>query len=331
MRRSAVVRTRRAVAVALLGTVLVGAAASAATPSAAARKRVVVGADGYLFSSQDWTVPCQDAATSGEAAQRLVDLGRALQAGGRKPVLLLGPDKSTVMTADVPSTVPDKECHAAQHTAFWGKATSSPSFLDLRKPLQQAARTTQVYYRKDTHFAHGGDTVYARALLKRLDPLLALGQGSTTTTGTVRGDLATVLGLPAGEVVSARTNVNPGVTVRELPERKVGLVVPVKSFVATPTTSAGRVLPGRTVFVGDSFTAVAMYQLSQLSAETVFVWTDSSAPLQPMLDEIAQGDRVVIEVVERFATRYRMFRQDVVDGVAALPRREPTSSSTLVH
>lgn len=312
-----------AVAAALLCTVLGTSAVSAATPSAAARKRVVVGSDGYLFSSQDWTVPCQDASTSADSAQALVDLGAALQAGGRRPVLLLGPDKSSVMTAQLPAQVPAKACHAAQDSAFWSKAKTSPYFLDLRAPLKKESARQQVYYRKDTHFSHGGDTVYARTLLRRLDPLLALGQTSRTTSGAVKGDLATVLGLPANEVVRGQSNVNPGVVVQELPERQTSIRVPVKSFVARPTTPGARVLPGRTVFVGDSFTAVALSQLAQLSAETVFVWTDNTAPLQPMLDEIAQGDRVVVEVVERFSTRYRMFRPDVVQGVRGLPPRTP--------
>ncbi len=128
--------------------------------------------------------------------------------------------------------------------------------------------------------------------------------------------------------MTAQSNVNPGVVVQELPERNIGLTVPVKSFVATAAGAGAAVLPGRTVFVGDSFTAVALGQLSQLSAETVFIWTDSKAPLQPMLDEIAQGDRVVVEVVERFATRFRMFRPDVVEGVRALPR--PPAGAGLV-
>ncbi|MCW2778958.1 MAG: hypothetical protein JWN17_2683 [Frankiales bacterium] len=315
--------SRRALALALLGTVLGGTVASAATtPSAAARKRVVVGADGYLFSSQDWTVPCQDADTAPQASQALVDLGDALAAGGREPVVLLGPDKSSVMTADLPpaAALPDAACHAAVDAAFWKKAKSSPYFLDLRDPLKRASAKGQVYYRKDTHFAHGGDTVYTRNLLNRLDPLLGLTQTTQTTYGEVHGDLANVLGLPSYERVYGGSNVNPGVTVTELPERKVGLIVPVKSFTAKAGPGA-RLLPGRTVFVGDSFTAVALSQLAQLSQETVFVWTDNTAPLQPMLDEIAQGDRVVIEVVERFSTRYRMFRPDVVQGVRDLPAR----------
>lgn len=316
-------RSRRALAVALLCTALGGTVASAATPSAAARKQVVIGSDGYLFSSQDWRVPCQDAATSPASAQALVDVAAALKASGRTPVVLLGPDKSTILTGNLPATLPDKACHAAQHAAFWKKATSSPAFLDLRAPLQDAAKTRQVYYRKDTHFAHGGDTVYTRTLLRRLDPVLALQQASTPQPGTVRGDLATVLGIPPYETVTEGSNVNPGVRVTENPERKIGLIVPVRSFSATPTVATGRVLPGRTVFVGDSFTAVALSQLAQLSQETVFVWTDSTAPLQPMLDEIAQGDRVVIEVVERFSTRYRMFRPDVVQGLRSLPPRRP--------
>ena len=318
-------------ALALLCTVLGATASSAAgapsAPSAAERKRVVVGTDGYLFSAQDWTVPCQDAATSGASAKALVDAASALRESGRATVVLIGPDKSTVLTGNLPATLPDEACHASQHEAFWRTATSSPSFLDLRRPLRDAARTQQVYYRKDTHFAHAGDTVYTRALLRRLDPLLGLYQGSRSTTGTVRGDLASVLHLPAYESVTAASNVNPDVAVVEQPERKIGLIVPVKSFTATPTSPSGRVLPGRTVFVGDSFTAVALSQLAQLSQETVFVWTDSTAPLQPMLDEIAQGDRVVLEVVERFSTRYRMFRPDVVEGLRALPRRSPLAAA----
>ncbi len=306
----------------MLGT----SAGAATTPSAAAKKRVVVGGDGYLFSAQDWTVPCQDAPTSTDTARLLVQLGDALADSGRQAVVTVGPDKSTVMTAQVPAAVPVKECHASEHAAYWRTATSSPQFLDLRRPLQQAARTQQVYYRKDTHWAHDGDAVYTRALAQRFDPLLALALRTRPSVGTVKGDLASVLGLPAHETVSGQSVVNPRVTVQELPERRIGLIVPVKTFRATPAVG-GRVLPGRTVFVGDSFTAVALGQLSQLSAETVFVWTDNSAPLQPMLDEIARGDRVVVEVVERLSTRYRMFRQDVVDGARALPVRVPVAAA----
>lgn len=315
MRRS---RTVVGVAAALVCAVL-GTSAGAA-PSPQASKRVVVGTDGYLFSSQDWTVPCQDAATTVDTAQLLVELGDALRDSGRRAVVTVGPDKSTVMTGQVPAQVPVKECHASQHSAYWGTATSSPQFLDLRRPLQQAARTQQVYYRKDTHWSHNGDAVYARSLAQRFDPVLALALRTRTTTGTVKGDLASVLGLPAHETVQGQSVLNPRVAVQELPERDIGLIVPVKTFRATAALG-GRVLPGRTVFVGDSFTAVALGQLAQLSEETVFVWTDNSAPLQPMLDEIAKGDRVVVEVVERLSTRFRMFRPDVVEGARRLPFR----------
>jgi hypothetical protein len=293
---------------------------AAAAPQPNASKRVVVGGNGYLFSSQDWTVPCQDAPTTVRTARLLVELGDALRDSGRQAVVTVGPDKSTVMTGHVPSSVPVRECHASQHSAYWGTATSSPQFLDLRRPLQQAARSAQVYYRKDTHWSHNGDAVYTRALAQRFDPVLALALRSRTTTGTVRGDLASVLGLPAHESVQGQSVLNPRVAVQELPERSIGLIVPVKTFRATAALG-GRLLPGRTVFVGDSFTAVALNQLAQLSQETVFVWTDNSAPLQPMLDEIAKGDRVVVEVVERLSTRFRMFRTDVVDGARRLPFR----------
>lgn len=304
---------------------LVAGTATTATAATGGRAvtsnaHVVVGADGYLFSAQDWTVPCQDAARTADVVQAMRDIARELQAGGRTAVVTIGPDKSTVMTQDLPAQLPVADCHATQHETLWSGATQAPQFLDLRGPLQDAAGGgRQVYYRKDTHFAHNGDEVYSRELARKLDPLLPLALSRTTTTGTVRGDLASVLGVPPYETVSGLSLANR-VTVTELPEQNIGLTVPMKHFVATPKLG-GQVLPGRTVFVGDSFTAVAMHDLAQLSQETLFLWTDSRAPLQPMLDEMARGDRVVIESVERLTTRFRMWRPDVVQGVASLPPR----------
>lgn len=317
---------QKAVVLAALAALLAGATAAAGAPSASAQKRVVVGSQGWLFSSQDWTVPCQDAgAATDDAARGIVAVGRALTASGRPVVTTIGPDKSSVMTSRLPAgPLPVEACHREQDRALWRGAAASPSFLDLRPVLRRASGSGQVYFKKDTHWAHAGDAVYAREVARRFDPTLPLALGTTSSVAQVRGDLASVLEQPPHERVASSTTVRGRVAVTELAARDVGLTHAVRTWRARPEPG-GRVLPGRTVVVGDSYSAVAVGQLAQLSEETVLVWVDSRAPLAPLLRELEAADRVVLESVERFATRFRMWRPDVVAGVERLPRRAPAA------
>lgn len=295
----------------------------ASTPSASARSRVVVGSDGYLFIAQDWTVACQDAGRGTAAGRTMGTLANAIAASGRDAFLVLGPDKSTVRTGNLPARgIPSRGCGEAERAALWRAAAANRQFLDLRKGLADAGVRWQTYWRNDTHWSPNGSLVYAQALARRLDPLLALRLQTRSATFTRTGDLAQVLGRPARETVTGQQLVNPGVTVRESAPRDVGLENPVRTFTTTAQLG-GLVVPGTTVFVGDSFDDVSIGQLAPLFQRSVFVWPGprDDSPIGPVVREMAGGDRVVVESVERFGARFRLLQPDGVAAVRRLPRR----------
>ena len=81
-------------------------------------------------------------------------------------------------------------------------------------------------------------------------------------------------------------------------------------------------LPGRTVLVGDSFDDVAVEQLAPLFEEALFFWPGSVGSSLPTISaQLVGADRVVLETVERFAQRFRMFDPEAVAAVRALPPR----------
>ncbi len=293
--------------------------ASVASPPAST-KRVVVGSDDYLFISQDWTVACQYAGKAAQAAAAIAEVTRVLRDSGRPTVLAIGPNKASVMTAQVPADgVPQRACGEQSSREYWDALTrdGGPSVLDLRPALRQASRNEQTYWRLDTHWSPTGGSVFARELARVLDPSLLVALGGDRGTYRLDGDLARTLGRPEIEEIGARTTTNEGVSFTEAPPRSVGLRNVVRST-TTQVGPGGRVVPGRTVFVGDSFTAIAVEQLAPLFEQAVFVWAIPGDPLQPVLDELEAADRVVLESVERVGWQFRMIGPDVAPALRGL-------------
>lgn len=304
----------------VLTACLLAAPAGASAPGSA---RVVVGSGGWLFIAQDWTVACQDAGRARPVATAVRDLAAALAAGGRRTVVTVGPDKSTPLAARVPAGVTKKACGDASRAALWRElgSTAGPAFLDLRPSLRLATAQAQTYWRNDTHWTPTAGAVYARELARRLDPALVPRLQATTRTYTRSGDLARVLGRPAAESVVALQVVNPGVRVRELPQEDIGLAVPARHTTAVLQPGA-RVVPGRTVFVGDSFDDTALEQLAPLFADAVFFWPgDDPADVPTVVRLLRDADTVVLETVERFAQRSTVLTQAAVGEARRLPPR----------
>lgn len=311
---------RRAL-VAVLGlALLVGAvpASAAGDPS-----RVVRGSDGWLFIAQDWSVPCQYRGQAAATAARAKGFVDAVQASGRDATFLLGPDKGTARRGNVPATAPERACGETEKAAVWRElqARLGPDLLDLRRPLAAAGARWQTYWRQDTHWTPTAGTVYAREVAARLDLVLARRLRLEPAEFTRRGDLADVLGIPGSERVTGVRLVNPGVRVTELPRGDRGIGQGARQFTATPTVETARVVPGRTLFLGDSFDGTVVTQLAPLFEHSTFLWPDGRTTPQQLLDRIALADRVVVERVERFSATWRPYDADVVRALRALPRR----------
>ncbi len=315
-------RSLSALAVALL--LVLGATGSVAA-SPEAERRVVRGTDNYLFIAQDWSVPCQYRGQASATAGRMGSFADAVRRSGREVRMVLGPDKATIRTGNVPRTVPQKDCGAAEKAAVWTAVQDrlGPTFVDLRRPLAAAGARWQTYWRQDTHWTPTGGTVYARQLVASFDRPLARSLQTQPATWTRRGDLANVLGIPGTERVEGLRLVNPGVEVAELERGDEGLGMGSRHFMATPTVATGRVLPGRTLFIGDSMDGTVVAQLAPAFRDTTFLWPDGQTSATALRDRIADFDRVVVMRVERFSAVWRPYDADVLRALSALPRRRP--------
>lgn len=320
---------RTLVAAVCLGSAMAGMQASSAAPEPDAAKRVVIGSDSWLYIAQDWTVACQDSGKARTTADRVNALAKALRDSGRPTTFLVAPDKSTIMSKHLPARIPDGACGKKERAALWEALGehAGPSFLDLRPAITRLTAEQQTYWRKDTHWTPTGGTAYAAELARRIDPLTELRLTTEPASYTRTGDLASVLGRPAKETVRGLKLVNPLVSVRELPKTDLGLEHPMRRTKAT-AAPGGRVIPGRTVIVGDSMDDVVVEQLAPLFAEAVFVWIVDRDDVRPVISQLRSADRVVIETVERLAQRSRVLQPDAIAAARGLPRK-PVSNAPL--
>ncbi|MCW2777158.1 MAG: hypothetical protein JWN17_883 [Frankiales bacterium] len=296
--------------------------ASAASP--AAEKRVVRGTDGYLFIAQDWSVPCQYRGQSAATADRMAGFVAAVRRSGREARIVLGPDKATLRVGNLPKQVPLKACGQTEKDAVWSAVHQrlGSALVDLRKPLAGAGARWQTYYRQDTHWTPTSGTVYARSVAASFDPVVGRRLRTEPATYTRRGDLANVLGIPGEETVQGLQTVNPGVQVEERAREDQGIGMGSRHFTATPPPDdLGAVVPGKTLFIGDSFDGTVSTQVAPAFADSTFLWPDGETDATALAQRIGDFDRVVVMRVERFSSQWRPYDADVVKALAGLPKR----------
>ncbi|MCW2607044.1 MAG: hypothetical protein JWO60_1737, partial [Frankiales bacterium] len=126
---------------------------------------------------------------------------------------------------------------------------------------------------------------------------------------------------PGTERVPGYRAVNPGVQVSELGRGDAGLGMGSRHFMATPTVDTGRVVPGRTLFIGDSMDGTVAPEIAPGFRDSTFLWPDGETDAQALVDRIADFDRVVVMRVERFSAQWRPYDPDVLDALRTLPRR----------
>jgi alginate O-acetyltransferase complex protein AlgJ len=266
--------------------------------------RVIEGRDGWLYFGGDVSNQCMPVQTVAETLDRLNRLARAVESSGRRFVLTVAPDKSTIYPDNLPETFLGRECSQQRREEFWTALRETPptGYVDLRRPLEEEQRRSGPIYRPtDTHWAAHGGAVYARELARALDPaLLQKFQFVDAGTTTREGDLGRMLGQPTEDEFPDVQLHRPGVE----PVGRDALDLPPMSMtgpatVTNRTTDAPLFQP-RTLLLGDSFSNASRGFLAPLFAH-ISVLHNEVATQNPQVaaDAIADSDVVVYEIVER--------------------------------
>lgn len=158
---------------------------------------VLQGTDGWLYLGQDVSDKCVPIEDLDQVVAAVRQLRQVVEASGRQFVLIVAPDKSTMVPQYLPADFVGKSCWQADTKAFWSRMDTVPDMLDVRPALQSAAaRSGQPLYDQiDTHWSYQGGLVMTYALADRLEPGVTDGWLTLpTTTAPWPADIPPLLG-----------------------------------------------------------------------------------------------------------------------------------------
>jgi alginate O-acetyltransferase complex protein AlgJ len=260
---------------------------------------VSTGPNGWYFLQAEISTLCQPPISVDEAISRWTSLVRSVRASGRKVVLLIVPEKSTVYPEQMAKDAPAWDCARANKLRLWSELAdqSDPDIVPLLAPLLALKKRDPshlVYLRLNTHWNSTAAILLPKLALQRLGgPVQVRPEDLTERRKHFGSDLGAFAGHPhAGDYGSKYVVHRPG----DAGLRHHG--GPLSPITFTHPGDARTVLQGRTLFLGDSFGDPEIETFPKYAAHLVFAqWVQTDADKLAQL--INNANTVIIETVER--------------------------------
>ncbi len=288
------------------GAAGVGANRGSASTGATQYPEVIQGSDGWLYFGGEVTAPCTPQLTVPTIVSTLQRLDTAVTASGRRLVLVVVPDKSTMVPEHLPDRYAGKQCATERKAQFWDRITAAGlPLVDIRDPLRDAQdqEGDPLYRSTDTHWGMQGASVFVKQVISTLDPTLLDRSATRFVEGPeieMPGDLGPMLGKqttdPMTEVMVERPGVSLAVGQDAIDADSMPQLGPVPAVIDGSSTRAP-LFPGRTAILGDSFYGAASPMFAPFFDQLTMLHnqSDAGALAQVMVD----SDTIVVELVER--------------------------------
>lgn len=240
------------------------------------------GRDGWLFLRLELKRACTPPMPFRQALERWALLLSIVRTYGRRAILVVPPDKGSIYGEYLPGGEL-AECARRSKPRLWhllARERRGSGVIGLERALvrERRRRGDLVYSKRDSHWTGVGALEMVRSVLDRLGGRVRLKAGEVVRLGEDRyiGDLTVLRGEPTMDT-------RPAVSIRR--------------------AAGARRVPGRTLFVGDSFGEGALpYLKPYFSDLRELAWEDSTRAQLEL--EIERADTVIFESVEReFAFR----------------------------
>ena len=248
--------------------------------------RVATGRDGWLYLADEADRSCTPPFPGTAAVRRWRELLGIVQASGRSAAVVVPPNKYTIYPEHLALDAAKRRCAKRGGEALWNLIESVPrreNLIGLREPLLSLRRSLgePVYLRTDSHWTARGAFELVTATLERVGRGVRATPRELVDLGTekAQGDLNRLVGNPT-------------------PERRRRLVV--------KRGPAARKVPGRTVFVLDSFGEKVTEMLRPYFETFEIVYWNRERKTSParLAAAVERADTVIFETVEReFAFR----------------------------
>lgn len=261
--------------------------------------KAIEGTDGWLYFGYDVEGKCQPKLPLDRIFRQVNELRRVVESTGRKFVLMVPPDKTTMEPGHLPDSYAGKKCAQRVRDEFWRRLAPRTQAVDLRPDLlATAARLRQpVYYKLDSHWTDDGALLMVRRLAELLWP-------GVTSTWSVRpdhvapgpGDLPPLIG---------KTGDDSGQAYSLAPDGQHNGMRPITpDFNPQPLHFGARPGPGtvprKVGMFADSFTIPAIPYLGATFTDVTVEHHDAvvQAP-EKAAESMIDRDTIVLEIVER--------------------------------
>ena len=164
-------------------------------------QRAIEGRDGWIFLDGELLRACARFIPYATAMNRWVSMVNTIRRSGRRVVLVIPPDKSTIYPEKIGGKNPAADCMAEKRAEAWRamESTGNRDVVPLRRPIlaRKRAGSELLYKRKDTHWNGAGAEIFIRETLRALNAGVQVGPGEFRPVKEVyQGDLTGLLGAP---------------------------------------------------------------------------------------------------------------------------------------
>jgi len=264
--------------------------------------RVIEGSGGVLFLSDAIDNACAPHDSPENSATQLSKLAKKILQIGKKPLIMVAPDKSSLHSDLLPFSRIDRPCFMEYIDQLNASllAREIPGFIDLTSLLSSEIKRSRefLYLKKDSHWDSAGSLVAVNAAVDYLNPGLRK-KKDIHFEGLIEytGDLTRMRGLPevdrapiysvdrGGEIAVISNEAFPGYE-SELNRRLI------------QSSSNLSLIKGKTLFLCDSYGLAALPQITPYFEDiTVFLLSNFDAVV--VKDLIEKANTVWIMTVER--------------------------------
>jgi alginate O-acetyltransferase complex protein AlgJ len=254
------------------------------------------GRHGWTFLQGEIDRNCHPPIDLDAALRRWQALVDAIRDSGRRVVLLVAPEKSTIYPELLGRTAINGACAMRNKARMWAaiEAVRDPDVVGLRGPLLARKRRSKqpLYLRVNSHWNDYGALELAQRALERVGGGVRIGPGELVQ-GSARyaSDLSPFEGKTSYDTTATLTISRDGA--QEPVARPLG-----NAAVSTVPPSRVPTIPGTTLLVGDSFADAPLAMLRHYASPLINVSWKGLAPSE-FAQLVARADTVILEAVER--------------------------------
>ncbi|MCA1671152.1 MAG: hypothetical protein LC799_02730, partial [Actinobacteria bacterium] len=266
--------------------------------SVSAFPSVIEGRDGWLYLGTDVSGACAPSRSLTETVGSLRRLRDVVEASGRQFVLIVAPDKTTMVPEHLPGDYLGRDCSSRARAEFWPRVRTEAGAIDMRPALEQIERRrgAPAYYPADTHWSPEGGLAMTYVLAEQIKPgVTRAWQVAPAGSRPWPDDISPLLGRSGERTIP---------TYSLAPDGRSDRTSSVASDFRTPLRLTSQPAPGtvgRPVrMIADSYTQFASRYLAAGFTDLTVVHPETvAAAARSAGDLLAQGEVVVLEVAER--------------------------------